>query len=139
MTQKPGGNLEPPRRREMRCHTSIIGAAESVDLHSTPIRLNIRPDTGDTVQCLVRGARARRLALQAAGNRVMVSGIADFRPEPCRPDIEQPYRIAVDADGIEVLRDDPEAPDILSFKGSCPNITDGKPTLEYLRELRGGD
>ena len=128
---------------ELHCHTTITGKAEGLNLHRNPLRLRIHPDIGESVICLLRASQEpdkdREKALHAIGNYVVISGKARYRPHPDQPDIQRPYQISAKADDIEVLKFDADAPDILNFKGAFPNLTDGKPTLEYLRELRGED
>ena len=136
-------NLARLRQGELHCHTTVTGMVELLNLHGSPIQLNVYPDIGEPVRCTLdlspEPDRAREKALHAIGNLVVISGKAHYRPSPNQPDIQRPYKISAKADDIKVLKFEPDAPDILDFRGAFPNLTDGKPTLEYLRELRGED
>ena len=128
---------------ETRCLTTITGMVESLNLHGKPFRLKVYPDIGEPVVCLLRWdpdrKEAREKALSAIGNRAAISGEALYRPDPARPDIRRPCKISADTDGIEVFKIGPNSPKLSDFRGAFPDLTGGKPTLEYLRELRGED
>ena len=125
-------------RQEIRCVTTIAGEVEALDLHSSRIKLKIYPEIGKPVECRFH-QNAREKALEAIGHRAAITGEARYRPDASRPNIQIPYRIDADANGIEIFEIGPDSPKISDFMGAFPNLTGGKPTLEYLRELRGED
>ena len=143
MTHRLVANLARLRQDEIQCHTTVTGMVELLDLRNRPIRLIIHPDIGEPVRCILLDSEdsdeAYEKARRAIGNRAAVSGEARYRPMPERPDIQQPHIIHTTPGEIEVFDRKEDQGSILQFQGAFPNITGGKPTLEYLRELRGED
>lgn len=143
MTPRLVANLARLRQDEIWCRTTVTGMVKLLDLRGRPIRLMLHPDIGDPIRCVLRDSgdadEARKKALRAIDNRAAVTGEARYRPMPERPDIQRPHIIYAVPDGIEVFDREEDQGSILQFRGAFPNITGGKPTLEYLRELRGED
>ena len=142
MTPRLAANVDRLRGRELGYPTSVIGRVERVNLHGV-VSLEMRPDIGEPVHCVVRDSSepdaAREKAMRAVGKRASISGDALCRPIPGRPDVHYPYKMFADPGGIEIFDFGGKQGSILEFQGAFPNITGGKPTLEYLRELRGED
>ena len=143
MTPRLAVNLARLRQDEIWCRTTVTGMVKLLDLRGRSIRLVIQPDIGDPIRCVLRDSgdadEARKKALRAIDNRVAVTGEARYRPMPERPDIQRPHIIYAAPGDIEVFDREEDQGSILQFEGAFPNITGGKPTLEYLRELRGED
>lgn len=119
----------------LRDTTTISGTVEAVDLRASPVRLRIHPKIGEPVNLRLSGD-AREIAKSAIGKRVFVSGVAYYRPDAER--FLRPYRIDAKSEQVEVF-DGKNARSLKEFRGAFPDLTDGKDTVQYLRELRGDD
>ena len=139
VTRKFLQSLERIRKREIRGVTTIVGKVEALNLHHpSNIRLRIYPEIGQSVECRIP-IGDKETALRAIDKRAAITGEARYRPDAVHPLILRPYRIDTEKSGIEIFEPGPNPPKISDFHGAFPNLTGGKDTLEYLRELRGED
>ena len=136
VTPKYLENFARGREEEFRGVTTVAGRVEMLNLHGDPIKLKIYPEIGDPIICnLPRDAKD--VAMRAIGRRAAVTGKACYRADANRPGILRPYRIDAKAEKVEVFEFGPDTPQLTDFQGAFPNLTGGKDTLVYLRELRG--
>lgn len=137
VTKKFVVNLDKRREGELRGVTTISGKVEMIDLHSSPIKLVIYPRIGGPVAWYLPN-NARDTAIKTIGKRVSVTGDARYRPEPDNPGVQRPYRIDGGTDKIDIFGSEEENTRLFAkLRGAFPDLTGGKDTVEYLRELRG--
>ena len=120
---------------ELRDLTTVTGMVEGVDLRSTPVQLKVYPPIGGPFTLRISGD-AQKIAKKAIGKRVSASGTAFYRRD--FENFYRPYRVDADVSQVEVF--DPNnrsGPRLRDFRGAFPDLTDGKDTVEYLREMRG--
>ena len=135
-------NLKRIREAEIRGITTVVGVVEGLNLHLTPsnpfYQLWVYPDIGTRVKFQLH-PKDKDKALQAIGKRAAITGEARYRPDTAHPLIQRPHRID-EVTHLEIFDEPgPDSPKLSDFRGAFPNLTGGKDTLEYLRELRGED
>ena len=129
-------NLERGRARELCGATTVSGRVEGLNLHSNPIKLRIYPPIGGPVVWRLP-KDAEKKALEVIGERVAVTGSARYRPDNKRRGIQRPYRIDAGPDRVEILgASEDNWNRIEEFRGAFPELTDGKESVAYVRELR---
>lgn len=134
-------NVERIRKAEIRGITTVVGDVTALDLHLTPhnpfYRLQVHPGIGPPVKFRLP-PEEREDAIRAIGKRAAITGEARYRPDFARPLVQHPYRID-EVSNLEIFDTGPTSPKLSDFRGAFPDLTGGKDTLEYLRELRGED
>lgn len=119
----------------LRDTTTVSGVVKAIDLSASPVWLQMHPKIGEPIELRLRGD-AGEVAKSALDKRVYVSGIARYRQDD--EQFLRPYRIDADPEHVKVFGGR-KAPSLKAFRGAFPDLTDGKDTVQYLRELRGED
>jgi hypothetical protein len=115
--------------KEERCHGSLEGWLEAINLHADINEFRIYPLIGPKVVVCKFQKEQRELAKESLDRFVLVSGVMKYRSRE-----KFPYEILVE-DIVKHPKED-DIPHLFDLNGIAPDATEGTSSEDFVRKLR---